>query len=142
MAELNPVAMITPQAGKEADVFSRLSAVPHLKVYRKSQIPDRLHFRDHPRIPEIIAMADDGWVIATRELVSRRPTYGDGGAHGYDNTLTSMQAIFIGAGPAFAAGTEVERVRNVDIYELMTHILGLRPARNDGSLDSIRAVLK
>jgi hypothetical protein len=30
----------------------------------------------------------------------------------------------------------------VDLYELMSHILGLRPARNDGSLDSIRVVLR
>ena len=50
--------------------------------------------------------------------------------------------IFIGAGPAFAQGREVQRVRNVDLYELMTHVLGLRPAPNDGSLDSIKAVLR
>jgi len=53
-----------------------------------------------------------------------------------------MQAIFVAAGPAFAQGKEVPRVRNVDLYDLMTHVLGLRPARNDGSLDSIRAVLR
>jgi predicted AlkP superfamily pyrophosphatase or phosphodiesterase len=142
VAELNPVAMITPSAGKEADVFSRLSAVPHLQVFRKDQIPARWHFRDNARIPEIIAVAEEGWVLATRELVGRRPNYGDGGTHGYDNALTSMQAVFLAAGPAFAQGKSVDRVRNVDLYALMAHILGLRPAPNDGSLDSIRAVLR
>jgi predicted AlkP superfamily pyrophosphatase or phosphodiesterase len=142
LTELNPVAMITPAAGKEDDVFSRLASVPHLQVYRKSQIPARWHFRDNPRIPEILAVAEEGWVLATRELLARRPQFGDGGTHGYDNRAPSMQAIFMAAGPAFAQGKEVSRVRNVDLYELMSHILGLRPARNDGSLDSIRVVLR
>lgn len=142
VTELNPVAMIAPGPGKVDEVFSRLSSVPHLKVYRKNQIPDRWHFRDNARIPEILAVAEEGWVIATRDLVTRRPLYGDGGTHGYDNTLASMQAIFIAAGPAFAQGKEVPRVRNVDVYDLMTHILGLRAAPNDGSLDSIRTVLR
>ncbi|HKP28396.1 MAG TPA: ectonucleotide pyrophosphatase/phosphodiesterase [Gemmatimonadales bacterium] len=142
VAELNPVAMVTPAAGKVEEVFAKLSTAPHVQVYRKAQIPARWHFRDNVRIPEIIVVAEEGWVLATRQLLSRRPNYGDGGTHGYDNALQSMQAIFIGAGPAFAEGREVERVRNVDLYELMTSILGLRPAPNDGSIDSIRAVLR
>ena len=142
VAELNPVAMITPSAGKVEDVVARLSKAPHLQVYRRNEIPARWHFRDNPRIPEIVAVAEEGWVIATRDLLSRRPRYGDGGTHGYDNAAQSMQAIFLAVGPAFAQGKEVARVRNVDLYELMAHVLGLRPARNDGSIDSIRAVLR
>jgi predicted AlkP superfamily pyrophosphatase or phosphodiesterase len=142
VADLNPVAMITPAAGKADEVFAKLSTAPHVRVYRKDQIPARWHFRDNARIPEILVVAEEGWVLATRDLLSRRPNYGDGGTHGYDNTMQVMQAIFIGAGPAFAQGKEVPRVRNVDLYELMTYILGLRPAPNDGSLDSIRAVLR
>jgi predicted AlkP superfamily pyrophosphatase or phosphodiesterase len=142
VAELNPVAMITPAAGKAEDIFARLSTAPHVQVFRKAQIPPRWHFRDNDRIPEILVVADEGWVLATRDLLSRRPKYGDGGTHGYDNRMESMQAIFVAAGPAFAQGKEVPRVRNVDLYDLMTHVLGLRPARNDGSLDSIRAVLR
>jgi predicted AlkP superfamily pyrophosphatase or phosphodiesterase len=132
--------MITPGAGKEADVFSRLSAVPHLQVFRKDQIPARWHFRDNARIPEIIAVAEEGWVPRDSRAGGRRPNYGDGGTHGYDNALASMQAVFLATGPAFAQGKSVDRVRNVDLYALMANILGIRPAPNDGSLDSIRAV--
>lgn len=32
-------------------------------------------------------------------------------------------------------------VKNVDIYELMCHILGLNPAPNDGSLDPFSSIL-
>ncbi|HEX9754753.1 MAG TPA: hypothetical protein VGA42_03565, partial [Gemmatimonadales bacterium] len=56
--------------------------------------------------------------------------------------LESMGSLFVAVGPAFARGAEVPRVRAVDLYALMTEILGLRPAANDGSLDSIRVVLR
>ena len=105
-------------------------------------VPARWHFRDHPRITPIVAAAEEGWTITTREGMQRNPNVGVGATHGYDNALQSMQATFIAMGPAFARGKVVERVRNVDVYALMTHVLGLRPAPNDGSLDSIRAVLR
>jgi predicted AlkP superfamily pyrophosphatase or phosphodiesterase len=142
VVDLNPVALIRPQAGKEDEVYQRLKRAPHLQVYRKSEIPARWHFRDHPRITEIVAAAEEGWAIGTRAMITRNPNYGSGATHGYDNALESMHASFFAVGPAFAQGKVVERVRNVDVYELMTHILGLRPARNDGALDSIRTVLR
>jgi len=142
VVDLNPVAMLVPAPGKEDEVVSRLSAVEHLKVYRKARIPARWHFRDNARITPVVAVADEGWVIATRERIARNANYGDGGTHGYDNATTSMQAMFVAIGPAFAVGKEVPRVRNVDVYDLMAHVLGLRAAPNDGSLDSIRVVLR
>jgi hypothetical protein len=32
--------------------------------------------------------------------------------------------------------------QNVHVYSLMTHLLGLTPARTSGSLDSVRAMLR
>ena len=142
VVDLNPVALIRPAPGQEATVLERLRRAPHLAVYTRNEVPARWHFRDHPRITSIVAAADEGWTITTREVMQRNPNVGAGGMHGYDNALQSMQATFIAVGPAFAQGKVVERVRNVDVYALMTHVLGLRPAPNDGSLDSIRAVLK
>jgi predicted AlkP superfamily pyrophosphatase or phosphodiesterase len=127
VVDLNPVALIAPSPGKEAEVLERLSRAPHLQVYRKDQIPARWHFRDHPRITSIVAVAEEG-LIGTRDLVSRIPAYGDGGTHGYDNALPSMQAVFLAAGPAFGQGKEVAR-RNVDVYAPMAHILAPRAER-------------
>jgi predicted AlkP superfamily pyrophosphatase or phosphodiesterase len=116
--------------------------VPHLEVFRKAETPSRWHFRAHARITPIIGVAEEGWTITTRgRLSAADPTFGSGGNHGYDNALESMGSLFVAVGPAFARGAEVPRVRAVDLYALMTEILGLRPAANDGSLDSIRAVL-
>jgi predicted AlkP superfamily pyrophosphatase or phosphodiesterase len=138
-----PVGMIEPAAGHEEEVHRRLRGASHLQVYWRRDTPPRWHFRDHPRITSIVAVADEGWTITTRaRFQSAPPNWGEGGTHGYDNALPSMGALFIGWGPALARGVVVPRVRAVDLYALMTRILGLVPAPNDGSLDSIRVVLR
>jgi hypothetical protein len=35
-----------------------------------------------------------------------------------------------------------EPFQNIHVYELMCAILGLKPAPNDGKLDSVRAMLR
>jgi ectonucleotide pyrophosphatase/phosphodiesterase family protein 5 len=106
-------------------------------VYRKSEIPERWNFRNNRRIAPIIAVADDGWTIATR--TSRRVS---GGNHGYDNALESMRAIFVAHGPAFKSGVEVEAFENIHIYNLMCEILNLTPATNDGDERLAKILLK
>jgi predicted AlkP superfamily pyrophosphatase or phosphodiesterase len=140
--EMSPVAMITPSPGRLEEVYRRLLTVPHLTVYRREEIPARLHFRSHPRIPPLIAIAEEGWSITTRAFFESRPAFATGGTHGFDPVLPSMSALFLAAGPAFPSGRVVPRVRAVDLYALLTHVLGLRPAPNDGLLDSVRVVLK
>jgi ectonucleotide pyrophosphatase/phosphodiesterase family member 5 len=61
--------------------------------------------------------------------------------HGYPPNLASMRALFLARGPAFARGAVVQPFQSIHIYDLVAHILGLTPAPNDGSLDSIKAVL-
>jgi hypothetical protein len=63
------------------------------------------------------------------------------GMHGYPPDLPSMRATFLARGPAFQKGVVVEPFQNIHIYDLLTHILRLHPAPNDGALDSIKAVL-
>lgn len=138
VVDWNPVAMIAPSEGREQEVLARLRQVPHLQAWRRDDVPERFHFRAHPRITPIVAAADEGWTITSRPFLARVSA----GTHGYDNRAPSMQALFVGAGPAFPAGRTVERVRAVDLYSLMAHILRLTPAPNDGSLDSLRAVLR
>jgi hypothetical protein len=52
-----------------------------------------------------------------------------------------MQALFIADGPAFTSGARVETVLNLDVYELICHLLKLKAATNDGSLERIKPVL-
>ena len=65
------------------------------------------------------------------------------GAHGYDNDLNSMQAIFVADGPAFKSGYSRKRFENIHIYPLLAHILGLVPnAEIDGDLDVVKYLLE
>lgn len=122
---------LSPKTQEQADaVFSKLNnAHPHLKVYRKAEIPARWHFQDHPRIPEIVVFADEGWMVAPRrgfkDMIPPR------GMHGYDNTLPSMAALYVAAGPAFKTGERVEPFLNINIYPLVARLLSVKPAPND-----------
>ena len=139
VVDWSPVASIRPREGYEDSVYARLTkAHPQLAVYRKADIPARLHYQASPRITPIVAIAADGWYIARRSRPLREP----GGAHGYDNVLPSMGALFVAAGPAFKRSVVVEPFQSVHVYALLARITGLPPVPHDGSLDSVRAVLR
>ena len=54
-----------------------------------------------------------------------------------------MKAIFLLAGPGIRAGVTIPEVENIDVYPLMTELLGLRPAAGlDGQPAKIRSLLK
>jgi predicted AlkP superfamily pyrophosphatase or phosphodiesterase len=140
VVDWSPVGAVVPQPGRLEDVYRALrGAHPHLHVYRKGEVPARYRFGTHPRVTDLVLIADDGWTITTRD---RFATFRAGGTHGYDQTLPSMRALFLAAGPAFRQGVVVPSFSNIHVYELMADILGLRPAPNDGSLDSVRMMLR
>ena len=143
VVDWSPVAKILPNEGMEPSVYNALvDAHPNLSVYRKQEIPERFRYRNHRRITPIICIADQGWEISSHEYFDSRPDAYTGGTHGYDNQLSSMHAIFIGSGPSLKDGLVVDPFMNLHIYELMCHILGLQPAQNDGSLDSVMVMLE
>jgi predicted AlkP superfamily pyrophosphatase or phosphodiesterase len=142
MVEWSPVAAIRPRGSATGSVYEALkNAHPHMKVYLKDEIPDRLHYRNNPRIAPIIAIADEGWTITDRSYFERRQGRLSAATHGFDNQLKSMQGIFIAHGPSFRKGITVPAFSCVQVYPLMTHILGLDPAPHEADLDGIRNML-
>lgn len=134
-----PVTMLAPKPGRAEAVYRALKgAHPHYDVYWTRDLPARLAFGTHPRIGSIVGIADDGWTVTTRARAAQVKV---GGNHGFDNALASMHALFIASGPAFRHGVVVAPFSNIHVYDLMAHILGLTPAPNDGSLDSVRTML-
>ena len=119
----------------------RLNRVsPHMRAHASKELPERFAYSGNDRIPSIVALLDDGWIVSRR---NRRGGYRvGGGTHGYDNEFSSMQATFIASGPAFRSGGRIDTVSNLDIYELMCHLLAITPSPNDGSMERIRVVLK
>jgi predicted AlkP superfamily pyrophosphatase or phosphodiesterase len=140
----NPVLGLWPRGGLEDSVYAALRGKhPHLTVWRRAETPERFHYRDNPRIPPILAAADAGWSVTLRrgDIVEAARRF-RGGAHGYDDTLSVMRAVFLAAGPAFRRGYVAPAFRNIHIYDLIAGILALRPAANDGSPDSTALLLR
>ncbi len=138
VVDLGAVLLLSPRSG--ADSVSRaLARVPHLRVYRKQDLA-RYHYGGHPRVPKFVAIADEGWLVTTRGVAAIRSRLARG-AHGYPPETPSMQAIFLARGPAFQKGVVVPPFQNIHVYALLAHLLGVRPAPNDGSLDSVKSVL-
>jgi predicted AlkP superfamily pyrophosphatase or phosphodiesterase len=140
VVELGTVVSLSARAGAVEEVYRQLRRAPHLTVYRKAEIPERYHYRAHPRIQPIVAVADEGWMVTTRPTArSGRPM--PRGMHGYPPDVPSMRALFLARGPAFRQGAVVEPFQNIHIHDLVAHLLGLAPAPNDGALDSVKAIL-
>lgn len=126
-------AGLRPLAGSPRALKARiLPALPaHTHLYLREEMPERLHFRDNPRIPPLVILADEGWEIATRASFEKRTKPGRGD-HGYDPALPNMGATFIANGPAFRHGAVLPPFENIHIYNLLCAVLGLKPAPNDG----------
>ncbi len=138
----SPVLMLTPRPGRFERVLQALQqAHPHLHVYRKEALPPHLHYSTHRRIPPIVGLADEGWMITSHERFERQRHRFPRGMHGYDPTLPSMHGILVAHGPAFVRGRVVPPVANVHLYALMCHLLGITPAANDGSLEAVEHLL-
>lgn len=139
-----PIAALAPKAGKEAYVYRQLhGAHPHLAVYRKAELPARLHYADGARVPAIIGISDEGWSVTSHARFALPGGKPKGGAHGYDNQLQSMSATFVAAGPGIkTGGITVPAFQNVHVYSLLAELLGVKPAKTDGSVDSVRAILR
>jgi predicted AlkP superfamily pyrophosphatase or phosphodiesterase len=137
---------IFPKPGKENFLIGRLKDIRHATCWRKRDIPERLHYNSGRRIAPIVCSSDEGWSMTSRKRFEEAQKSPDlemvRGAHGYDNRYQSMQATFIARGPAFKRGYVAEPFENIEVYNLMCEILGLKPAKNDGDLKKVRALLK
>ena len=140
------IVQIFPKEAQENFILENLKSIHHAVCWKKSDIPARLNYRDSPRIAPIVCSAEEGWFMTSRERVeSQKKREGSGrirGAHGYDNKYQSMQATFIAHGKAFKKGFVAEPFENIQVYNLMCSILGLRPAQNDGDYEKIKFLLK
>lgn len=143
----SPVLAIRPPPGVDVGaVFENITEAlasgevknsEFLKVYLKEDLPARLHFSGSDRIQPIIGMVAEGYKVAAKRT-SRSMC---GGSHGYDNAYLSMRTIFFGHGPQFARGRKVPNFQNVQLYNVMTSILGISGAPNNGSLSFAKTVL-
>ena len=142
VVDWDPVLMVSPADGDVDGLVAALDAIPHLAAYRREHMPERLHYREHDRISPVIAMADVGWRIASRQYLAEYPHRFDGGTHGYDPAHPSMHGIFVARGPAFRSGATVDGFASVHVYALLCTLFGVEPAEHDGDIGVVRHLLK
>jgi len=137
------LAGINPATGHDsaAAEATLLAAHAAMHCWRKSQVPARLHYGTHARVPALLCLADDGWVITSHAQEATRKHFSLG-EHGYDNDDPAMRALFVAHGPAFEHGLVVPEFDNVDVYPLLTHLLDIRPQPNDGHFDVVAPMLR
>ena len=118
--------------------YNDLKNIKNAKIYLKNKIPQRFHYRNHVRIPDILIVADEGWSL----MPLGHGSYNPKGSHGYDNRLDNMKAIFIANGPSFKSGYTRDEFENIHIYPLVAHILGIEPFEKiDGDLEKVKDLL-
>ncbi|HCD77718.1 MAG TPA: alkaline phosphatase family protein [Prevotella sp.] len=128
-------SMVFAKKGYEGMIIKALSNVPHLRAYRKSDVPEYLHFGTNENIGEIVVLTDIGFVTSTHDTTIS-------GTHGFDPVYSDMNVIFRAAGPDFRKGySRKSTFRNVDIYPLLARLLGITPSPCDGNLEEIKDML-
>jgi predicted AlkP superfamily pyrophosphatase or phosphodiesterase len=120
-------------------------AHPRLRVFKSGSLPDHLRHGPNPRIPSLIGLPDDGWVVTTRQR--RLQPHDDGwsplrGTHGFDTSYQDMHALFVASGPSVVRGLVVPTMDNVHIYEFLCAVAGLTAAPNDGDPSVTHAFLR
>ncbi|KAJ1659456.1 hypothetical protein IWQ61_001480 [Dispira simplex] len=148
------------------EMLKRKSDGQPWNVYLRDNIPERFHFRHSGRIAPIVCIPDVGWTFFTRREYTHSYLYNGDinrrfGVHGYDNLDPTMHAIFIAHGPDFhmgskplqsSTGTESHlfgpslspqnqpllhpAFANVNVYNILTKVLDLVPAPNNGTTDT------
>ncbi|XP_047184510.1 ectonucleotide pyrophosphatase/phosphodiesterase family member 1 isoform X3 [Scophthalmus maximus] len=110
-----------------------------MRPYLKENLPKRMHFANNKRIERGHLYMKQGWQAA---LNHKEVKYCTGGFHGSDNLFTNMQAIFIGYGPGFKTNAVVPPFENIELYNVMCDLLGIRPAPNNGTHGSLNHLLR
>lgn len=120
-----PAANVHVEGGPAAAEALRdaADALPGVTAYLRSEVPSRLHYRADPRIGDVVLVADSGVVVYP---VNDRPE-SPGWTHGWDNALLSMRALFVARGPSIPKGRILEPFELIQVYPLVTRILGIAP---------------
>uniref|UniRef100_A0A671YBM2 Ectonucleotide pyrophosphatase/phosphodiesterase 2 n=1 Tax=Sparus aurata TaxID=8175 RepID=A0A671YBM2_SPAAU len=129
----DPKAVVANLTCKKAD--------QHFKPYMKQHLPKRLHYANSRRIEDIHLLVERKWHIA-RKVPEGKRHCGFSGDHGYDNKINSMQTIFLGYGPTFKFRTKVPAFENIELYNVMCDLLGLKPVPNNGTHGSLNHLLR
>jgi predicted AlkP superfamily pyrophosphatase or phosphodiesterase len=127
-----------------SETYHKLKKQEHgFKVYLKNEMPAYLHYGEKDdvmnRVGDILLIP--AWPLTFTWGSSRKPSPG---AHGYDPYLVKdMRAVFIAWGPAFKNHVQIPAFENVNVFPVITKILGLTYGEKiDGDAKIANQILK
>ena len=133
---------IYAKAGCVDSIITAVAQVPHLHAWKHGEMPAELNYGTSDRLGDVIVAPDLGWQF------SNRPKKGHG-AHGYFPQDADMQVAVRAIGPDFKEGYEAHpyadgeaAFKNIDLYPMLCHLLGVKPAPVDGDLKRIKQILR
>lgn len=134
----NPAIIIDAAEGCEDSILMAIKDVPFLNAWKNEDVPERFNYGKNPRTEDILILADNTWSIGWRESLNQYSS----GAHGYDNDVADMKAIFYAMGPDFKKNYNHPELEVVDLYPLLAHLLKLEPAKVDGDFKRVKNMLR
>lgn len=141
LGESGPLANLAVRGGETRARALRDSINRRMRngrAFLRADVPAHLHYRNDPRIGDVVVVMDDHWQIG---MSNRSPR--EGGNHGWDPTLPSMHALFVASGPGIPAGKVIPSFENVDIYPWIVELMGLKSAGGiDGKPDRLKRLIQ
>uniref|UniRef100_A0A0X3NH11 Bis(5'-adenosyl)-triphosphatase enpp4 n=1 Tax=Schistocephalus solidus TaxID=70667 RepID=A0A0X3NH11_SCHSO len=123
------------------DICNKLKSLQHITVYKKADIPKSYHYGNNARVPDIVVIADLGWMIQSD--ASKPYDENLRGMHGYNNSESDMHPFLVAAGPGIKKVGLIDNFHQVDVYPLVCLLLGLnKPNRIDGEVRRVVPFLK
>ena len=111
-------------------ILVALNGVEHISVWRHGEVSEELNYGVSKRCGDVIVAPDLCWQFAANPK-------NKAGAHGYSPKEKDMQVTFIASGPYFKTvdiSLEKAAFQNIDIYPMLSDMLGIRAANTDGVL--------
>ncbi|HYE32238.1 MAG TPA: ectonucleotide pyrophosphatase/phosphodiesterase [Methylomirabilota bacterium] len=120
-------------------LLEKLQGLPHVRFYKRRELPRRLRYGANARIPSLVPILEEGATILwKKEDWDRFPMRGN---HGYDNKHKSMHGIFLARGPSFRAKGTVGEISNINVYNVVSKVLGMQPLPNKGDPSVVNRIV-
>lgn len=117
---------VFPKKGYTDKILKALVGKPHIRVWKKGDIPYYLSYGSNENIGDIVILPELGWYVGNKP-------YRFNGAHGFDPTSADMQVIFRAIGPDFKRNyIRCGTFPNTEIYGMLCCILRIQPAPHEG----------
>lgn len=120
-----PTNIYAAKQWQQNRIVEALKDVPHIRVWRKADIPAWLHYQDDANIGDVLVLPDEGYLFTDDSCYN-------GGVHGYDPAYSDMHAVFRAVGPNINRHVDLGQFSNTAVYPFVCHLLGIEPAKNDG----------